>query len=64
MSTCLAGFRMLVKSVPMAKTAQAGDPNRWTQPRGPEPRHMTRLVERLIFLIIRLIIQTIRRDRS
>jgi hypothetical protein len=55
---------MLVKSVPMAKNAQAGDPNRWTQPRGPKPRHMTRLVERLIFLIIRLIIQTIRRDRS
>jgi hypothetical protein len=29
---------MLVKSVSMAKTAQAGDPNRRTQPRGPEPR--------------------------
>jgi hypothetical protein len=62
MSTCLAGFRMLVKSVPMAKTTQAGDPNRWTRPRGPEPRHMTRLVERLACLIIRLIIQTIRQD--
>jgi hypothetical protein len=55
---------MLVKSVPMAKTTQAGDPNRRTQPRGPEPRHMTRLVERLIILIIRLIIQTIRQDPS
>jgi hypothetical protein len=48
----------------MAKTTQAGDPNRWTRPRGPEPRHMTRLVERLACLIIRLIIQTILLDRS
>src|SRR5215218_9034689 len=30
--------------------AQAGDPNRWTQPRGREPRTHNWLVERLVFL--------------
>jgi hypothetical protein len=65
MSTCLAGFRMLVKRAfpwrrPHKQATRTAGPSRAVLSR----EHMTRLVERLIFLIIRLIIQTIRRNRT